>query len=120
MSIYAQIDDIHVNVRLYPVQMLALGQEPATADRSKEVLKEINSVTISSPSGFQLKAHHERYGNKNLRKKVYNNPDYKEYDLINSQNGVVEKVYTIEQNGVRNISRLENKSNYMILTLISQ
>lgn len=106
MCINAQVDDIHVNVRLYPVQMLTLNDHDMEAGRSKEnAAPEINSVVISSASGFQLRVQHDNYN---------------EYNLINSQNGVVEKRFNINQKLEKKYIQFKDNSNFMMLTLISQ
>lgn len=105
LSINAQVDDVHINVRLFPIQMLAVDGDRMNIDHEKGSLQEINSVIISSPSGFQLKVQHDHR---------------EDYDLINSSRGVVGKRFKIHQMAEGNISTWQNNSNHMILTLISQ
>ncbi|MDR3023071.1 hypothetical protein [Chryseobacterium sp.] len=106
MSIYAQTDDVQVNVRLYPTQMLAVGGDSEMVDDTAESIQpEINSVIISSPSGFQLGIQQD---------------DKDEYNLIKSHDGVIEKKFMINQKIDKIIKQFKDKSTFMMLTLISQ
>ncbi|WP_426478508.1 hypothetical protein ACP3T3_03310 [Chryseobacterium sp. CBSDS_008] len=107
MSMYAQVDDVHVNIRLHPIQTLALGGDSEISDDAagESMEPEVNSVVISSPSGFQLGIQQDDEG---------------EYHLIKSQHGVVEKKFMINQKIDKIIKQFKDKSTSMMLTLISQ
>ncbi|NIF06483.1 hypothetical protein F3J23_13625 [Chryseobacterium sp. Tr-659] len=115
-------DGTRLNVRLYPVQMLTIGKG-FSDDGNETFSREVQSVTISSPSGFQLNAQYDDY-----REKI-DNPEVKrersdEYHLINHHKGVVQKRYTINdkiENAIKNLIINKNdEPNFLILTLISQ
>ncbi len=120
---YAQTaDGLRLNVRLYPVQMLAIGAG-FSDDENESFSQEIQSVTISSPSGFQLNAHYDEYRN------MISTPESRsersdEYRLINYHKGVVEKRYMINnemQNAIKNLGTdRTDEPNFLVLTLISQ
>ncbi|MGI9583379.1 hypothetical protein ACR1PO_19445 [Chryseobacterium sp. RRHN12] len=106
VNIFAQADDVQVNVRLYPTQMLAVGGDSEMIDEMNETAQpEINSVIISSPSGFQLGIQQD---------------ENDEYNLIKSHNGVIEKKFIINQKIDKIIKQFKDKSTFMMLTLISQ
>ncbi|MCD9616264.1 hypothetical protein [Chryseobacterium gleum] len=106
VNIFAQSDDVQINVRLYPTQMLAVGGDSEMIDETNEIAQpEINSVTISSPSGFQLGIQQD---------------ENEEYNLIKSHHGVIEKKFIINQKIDKIIKQFKDKSTFMMLTLISQ
>ena len=115
-------DGLRLNVRLYPVQMLAVGT--GFSDEGNESsFREVQSVMISSPSGFQLNAQYDEYlgtiGNTDT-----NRERSEEYHLISHHKGVVQKRYIIDHELEDAIKNLSSNTNYeqifLILTLISQ
>lgn len=115
-------DGLRLNVRLFPVQMLAVGNG-FSGDGSGSSFRELQSVTISSPSGFQLNAQYDEY--RNINGNSQNNREGSdEYRLISHHKGVVQKRYTIAdeiENIVKNEEAEGNDAhNFLILTLISQ
>ncbi|PXW16523.1 MULTISPECIES: hypothetical protein [Chryseobacterium] len=115
-------DGLRLNVRLYPVQMLAVGT--GFSDEGNESsFREVQSVMISSPSGFQLNAQYDEYlgtiGNTDT-----NRERSEEYHLISHHKGVVQKRYIIDhelEDAIKNLSSNTNyEQNFLILTLISQ
>ncbi|WP_276964682.1 hypothetical protein [Chryseobacterium sp.] len=115
-------DGLRLNVRLYPVQMLAVGT--GFSDEGNESsFREVQSVMISSPSGFQLNAQYDEYlgtiGNTDS-----NRERSEEYHLISHHKGVVQKRYIIDhelEDAIKNLSSNTNyEQNFLILTLISQ
>jgi hypothetical protein len=120
---FAQASDgMRLNVRLYPVQMLAIGKGFSDEGNASS-LREVQSVMISSPSGFQLNAKYDEY------RDLMNSPEnsrerFDEYHLISHQKGVVQERYAINQeleNAMENLGANRNdEPNFLILTLISQ
>ena len=115
-------DGLRLNVRLYPVQMLAVGT--GFSDEGNESsFREVQSVMISSPSGFQLNAQYDEYlgtiGNTDT-----NRERSEEYHLISHHKGVVQKRYIIDhelEDAIKNLSsNINYEQNFLILTLISQ
>lgn len=115
-------DGLRLNVRLYPVQMLAVGT--GFSDEGNESsFREVQSVMISSPSGFQLNAQYDEYlgtiGNTDTNRETS-----EEYHLISHHKGVVQKRYIIDhelEDAIKNLSSNTNyEQNFLILTLISQ
>lgn len=117
---FAQMSDaLRLNVRLYPVQVLSINSDVSDKKRSRS--PEFQSVTVSSPSGFEVKAHQET--NNNIKENLESNC-YKEYNLIDHQKGVIQKVYKINENIEKVIKKLgcevDFQSDHLVLTLISQ
>lgn len=115
-------DGLRLNLRLYPVQMLAVGTG-FSDNEGESSFREAQSVTISSPSGFQLNAQYDEYrdmgGNPESRRKRSD-----EYHLISHKKGVVQKRYLIMneiENAIKDSGADRNdEPNFLILTLISQ
>lgn len=115
---FAQMSDaLRLNVRLYPVQVLSIHADVSGEKRSSE----LQLMTVSSPSGFEVKAHHET---DNSIKETPENNCYKEYNLVGFQKGVIQEVYKINENIENIIKKLgcdvDFQSNHLVLTLISQ
>lgn len=115
---FAQMSDaLRLNVRLYPVQVLSIHPEISGQKKSSE----LQLMTVSSPSGFEVKAHQEM--DNNIKETPENNC-YKEYNLIDDQKGVTQEVYKINENIEKVIKKLgcdgDFQSNHLVLTLISQ
>ncbi|MCJ7932626.1 MAG: hypothetical protein MUW56_03060 [Chryseobacterium sp.] len=121
---FAQASDgMRLNVRLYPVQMLAIDTGFSDDGRNEYSSREFQSVLISSPSGFELKAHYEEFPDDiNMMESDMTRSD--EYNLISHRKGVVQKRYKINKdidNVIKNLgSSIANEPNFLILTLISQ
>lgn len=105
-------DGLSLSVRLYPVQMLAVGT--GLSDEGNESsFRKVQSVTISSPSGFQLKAEYDE-----------DRDTSGNYPLISHHKGVVQKRYIIGhelENAMEDLSsNSSDEQNFLTLTLISQ
>lgn len=115
-------DGLRLNVRLYPVQMLAVGTG-FSDDGNESSFREVQSVMISSPSGFQLNAQYDEYRG-TVGNSESNRERSDEYHLISHHKGVVEKRYIINhelENAINNLnSNTSYEQNFLILTLISQ
>ncbi|NML56916.1 hypothetical protein [Chryseobacterium cheonjiense] len=118
----AQNDGTTINVRLYPVQMLAIA--PAGTESAKTKSNQESSfVVISSPSGFEIKMQQNVY-NKSADIKngdhgqLYSEKD-KAYNLINYEKGVVEKIFEINHHAKDNKKYASSDNDYYILTLMS-
>jgi len=115
-------DGLRLNVRLYPVQMLAIGSG-FSDDGNESSSREVQSVTISSPSGFQLNAQYNEYRD-TIGHSESNRERSDEYHLINHHKGVVQKKYPINheiKNAIKNLAtNPSDERNFLILTLISQ
>ncbi|WP_330747142.1 hypothetical protein [Chryseobacterium sp. CP-77] len=115
-------DGLRLNVRLYPVQMLAVGT--GFSDEGNESsFREVQSVTISSPTGFQLNAQYDEYrdasGNSESSREKSG-----DYSLISHHKGVVQERYIIDhelENAMEDLSsNSSDEQNFLTLTLISQ
>lgn len=115
-------DGLRLNVRLYPVQMLAVGTG-FSDDGNESSFREVQSVTISSPSGFQLKAQYDEYRDTSGNSES-NRERSDEFHLMSHHKGVVEKKYIIDHeldDAIENLSSdTVDEQNFLILTLISQ
>ena len=115
-------DGLRLNVRLYPVQMLAIGSG-FSDDGNESSFREVQSVTISSPTGFQLNAKYDEYRG-TIGNSESNREKFEEYPLINHSKGVVQEQYPIQheiENAMENLSvNRSDDENFLILTLISQ
>lgn len=119
----AQNDGTTINVRLYPVQMLAIS--PAGTDSSKmKQNQESSFVVISSPSGFEIKMQQNVYNRSTGFKNGEHGQVFEEeddaYNLINYEKGVVEKIFEINHHAKdekKYTSSADN--NYYILTMMS-
>lgn len=122
-SFRAQNDGTTINVRLYPVQMLAInpaGSESHTAKTNPES----SFVVISSPSGFEIKMQQNVYnhsaGFKNENSGHISGEKDKAYNLINYEKGVVEKIFEINHHAKENKKYASSADNdYYILTMMS-
>ncbi len=115
-------DGLSLNVRLYPVQMLAYGTGFSEGE-TESSYQEARSVMISSPSGFQLNAGYDKYYETADHPKS-NRERSDEYLLITHQKGVVEQRYAIGneiENAINNLGAGGSDGpDSLILTLISQ
>ncbi|MFP8894585.1 MULTISPECIES: hypothetical protein [Chryseobacterium] len=115
-------DGLRLNVRLYPVQMLAVGTG-FSDEGSESSFREVQSVTISSPSGFQLKAEYDEDRDTSGTSES-NRERSGDYPLISHHKGVVQKRYIIDhelENAMEDLSsNSSDEQNFLILTLISQ
>ncbi|MET3036071.1 hypothetical protein ABXT08_08215 [Chryseobacterium sp. NRRL B-14859] len=119
-SLAQNTDGLRLNVRLYPVQTLTI--HTTSPDNGYEASpNELQSVTISSLSGFQVKA---SYGNEpsTLSADSLVNPT-DEYNLINRRKGVVQRTYTINKDIENPIKKFDSnpaeEQTFLTLTLIS-
>lgn len=121
---FAQMSDaLRLNVRLYPVQILSINHSDSDLGEKESRMPEIKSITVSSPSGFEVKAHHENYND--TKAILYSNSNCnKEYNLIGHQKGVVQEVYKINENIDKVLKKIGCESSiqydHLVLTLISQ
>ncbi|MBK1897351.1 hypothetical protein [Chryseobacterium paridis] len=118
---FAQMSDaLRLNVRLYPVQILSINHNDSDVGKKDTRIPEIKSITVSSPSGFEVKAHHERTSDT----KAVNSNCNKEYNLIGHQKGVVQEVYKINEDIDKVLKKIGCDSgiqqDHLVLTLISQ
>lgn len=122
-SVVAQNDGTTLNVRLYPVQMLAISPAVINSPETKPN-KESSFVVISSPSGFEIIMQQDGQNQPAGLKKtdtgqVFGEKD-KAYNLINYEKGVVEKIFEINHHANDQKKYTSNSdSNYYILTMMS-
>ncbi|SHE45858.1 hypothetical protein [Chryseobacterium takakiae] len=122
-SVSAQHDGTTVNVRLYPVQMLAISPAVINSPETK-ANKESSFVVISSPSGFEIimqqNVYNQSAGFKNSDSGQLFGEKDKAYNLINYEKGVVEKIFEINHHAKEEKNYTPNKdNNYYILTMMS-
>lgn len=119
----AQHDGITLNVRLNPVQMLAINPAVINSPDVKPN-KESSFVVISSPSGFEIIMQKDVYNQSADSKnsgsgQVFGEKD-KAYNLINYEKGVVEKIFEINHHAKEEKKYTSNEDNsYYILTMMS-
>jgi len=119
----AQNDGTTINVRLYPVQMLAIAPAGTESVKTKSN-QESSFVVISSPSGFEIKMQQNVYNKsadiKNGDHGQLSGEKDKAYNLINYEKGVVEKIFEINHH-VKDDKKYASSAdnNYYILTLMS-
>ncbi|MEY8760021.1 hypothetical protein [Chryseobacterium tongliaoense] len=115
-------DGMRLNVRLYPTQVLSINSDIPDSDGNKARTDEQKFITVTSPSGFQVKAHYEIYDDE--KPKTENIDDHIEYNLINRRKGAVQKMYNLNKSIEKRIKKLAcdipSQPNYLVLTLISQ
>lgn len=120
-SLAQAADGLQLNVRLYPVQTLAI-HTGLSDDGYGASSNELQSVTISSPSGFQVKAHYGKSPDPLYKDPMINKTG--EYNLISRHKGVVQKTFTMDkdiQNPVKNFdSNPAKDETFLTLTLISK
>lgn len=118
----AQNDGTTVNVRLFPVQMLAI----TSPDKDSYTIndnQESRFVTISSPSGFEIKMQHNNSHAAEFEQVDYrssSNED-KAYSLIKYKKGVIEKIFEINDHlkeTEKNKATLPDED-YYVLTMMS-
>ncbi|MDC8104751.1 MULTISPECIES: hypothetical protein [Chryseobacterium] len=116
-------DALRLNVRLYPAQIFSINNDEEDSGATTSRLPEFKSVTVSSPSGFEVKVHHETFNEDSANLKNNDNC-YKEHNLIDRQKGVIQKVYKIHEKleAVLKKSGCDSgfKADHVVLTLISQ
>ncbi|AZA86038.1 hypothetical protein EG349_04195 [Chryseobacterium shandongense] len=122
-SVSAQHDGTTLNVRLYPVQMLAISPAVLNSDDTK-ASKESSFVVISSPSGFEIMLQQNVYNNsagfKNSDSGKLLGEKDKAYNLINYEKGVVEKIFEINHHAKEEKKYTsDSDNNYYILTMMS-
>ncbi|MEC5174872.1 hypothetical protein [Chryseobacterium nepalense] len=122
-SVSAQHDGTTVNVRLYPVQMLAINPAVINSPETK-VNKESSFVVISSPSGFEIimqqNMQNQSAGLKNSDPGHLLGEKDKAYNLINYEKGVIEKTFEINHHAKEEKNYTSNAdNNYYILTMMS-
>jgi hypothetical protein len=121
-AVFAQTSDgLLLNIRLHPVQILSVNNTE-TNSAKENALPEY--VTVTSPSGFQVKVKHEIYNDREKKFSSSKNQNCnKEYNLVNNPKGVVYKMYKINQNVKNAIKKSEcavSEQNHLVFTLISQ
>jgi hypothetical protein len=122
-SVSAQHDGTTLNVRLYPVQMLAISPAVLNSGNTK-ANKESSFVVISSPSGFEIMLQQNVYNNsagfKNSDSGKLSGEKDKAYNLINYESGVIEKIFEINHHPKEQEKHTSNSdNNYYILTMMS-
>ncbi len=122
-SVSAQHDGTTLNVRLYPVQMLAISPAVLNSGNTK-ANKESSFVVISSPSGFEIILQQNVYNNsagfKNSDSGKLSGEKDKAYNLINYESGVIEKIFEINHHPKKQEKHTSNSdNNYYILTMMS-
>lgn len=115
-------DEARLSVRLYPTQVLSINSGISGADGNEIRADEQKFITLTSPSGFQVKAHYETGDDKKLKTEKID--DHIEYNLINRHRGVIQKMYNLNKSIEKQIKKLAcdtpSQPDYLVLTLISQ
>jgi len=127
--VFSQNDAIHLNVNLYPVQMMTLEAQPKVDKDIDVVMPEKRQLIVSSPSGFQIDASHghpdvkdiyDHRAKESSAKPLCN----KVHHLFEATRGAVEKKYSIDKNMEKIIQKIScsetENSDHLVLTLISQ
>lgn len=119
----AQNDGTTVNVRLFPVQMLAITSPDKDSYTTKDD-QESRFVMISSPSGFEIKMQHTNDHSSDFKdrddKRQSLNED-KAYNLLKYKKGVIEKIFEINhhlKDSEKNMATLPEED-YYVLTMMS-
>lgn len=110
MKLSAQVDGVHLSMRMHPVQVLSVGSGDSM-QRSAAADDDQNFITVSSTSGFEVNMYRRMNEDEIL-------------NVVNSNRGAVQKSYAIDEN----ISRLTREfdsnpsaaSDNLVLTLISR
>lgn len=120
----AQNDGTTLNVRLYPVQTLAIN--PTTTDSDdKSNTDESKFVMISSPSGFEVKmqqnVYNESAGFKDFDYEKLSRGKDKVHNLIKYKKGVIEKIFEINHHAkdTKKNNASSAAQEYYVLTMMS-
>lgn len=110
MKLSAQIDGVHLSMRMHPVQILSVGSGDDIRRNAAEDYGQ-NFITVSSTSGFEVNMYRRMNEDEIL-------------NVVNSNRGAVQKSYTIDENISRLIREFEKNpsaaSDNLVLTLISR
>ncbi len=110
IKLSAQIDGVHLSMRMHPVQILSVGSGD---DIRRNVTEDYdqNFITVSSTSGFEVNMYRRMNEDEIL-------------NVVNSNRGAVQKSYAIDENISRLIREFEKNpsaaSDNLVLTLISR
>ena len=121
----AQNDGTTLNVRLYPVQTLAIN--PITTDSDdKNNTDESKFVMISSPSGFEIKMQQNVYdqsaGFKDVDYEKLSQGKDKVHNLIKYKKGVIEKIFEFSHHAkdTKTSHKSSADQEYYVLTMMSK
>ena len=123
-SVFAQYDGTTLNVRLYPVQMLAISPAVINSPETKPN-KESSFVVISSPSGFEIIMQQDVYNQSvSFKKSEFGQvlgEKSRAYNLINYEKGAVEKIFEINHHVKDEKKYTSNEdNNHYILTMMDK
>lgn len=110
IAVSGQNDGAYLNVRLYPVQVLSIGDLQIGETAGTGSIDEKKYFAISSTAGFEVNLHQVN--------------DNDKMNIINSSRGTLQKTYTIDQRMRKLMNEIYTassaKPDYLVLTLISQ